>query len=113
MPAQIQFCVVNTDDGSRVGKLDIPHRKAADWINFLVSPRQQVQIVFAEERKGGIILYFQADERLYQYLGERLNPVSQTNIEQDHSEQGHPEHNNLEKVEKITKRRQPLAAIAN
>ncbi|UBF28946.1 hypothetical protein K9N68_14540 [Kovacikia minuta CCNUW1] len=71
MPAQVQFCVVETD-GSRLGKLSIPHRKSADWINFLVSPRQQVQIVFAEERRGGINLYFQADERLYAYLQTRL-----------------------------------------
>ncbi|MGA7933042.1 MAG: hypothetical protein WCA35_05800 [Kovacikia sp.] len=72
MPAQVQFCVVETD-GSRVGKLSIPNRKSADWINFLVSPRQQVRIVFAEERRGGINLYFQADERLYTYLQNRLN----------------------------------------
>jgi hypothetical protein len=76
MPAQVQFCVVETDDGSRVGKLSIPNRKLADWINFLVSPKQQVQIVLAEERRGGLNLYFQADERLYAYLVSRLESSS-------------------------------------
>ncbi|WP_421658322.1 hypothetical protein [Leptothermofonsia sp. ETS-13] len=73
MPAQVQFCVVETEDGACVGKLSIPNRKLADWINFLVSPRQQVQIILAEQRRGGLTLYFQADERLYQYLRNRLN----------------------------------------
>jgi hypothetical protein len=79
MPAQVQFCVVETDDGSRIGKLSLPNRKLADWLNFLVSPRQQVQIVLAEEQRGGLTLYFQADERLYSYLSNRLNtPAAQT-----------------------------------
>ncbi len=72
MPAQVQFCVVEMEDGSRVGKLSMPNRKLADWINFLVSPRQKVQIVLAEERRGGLTLYFQADDRLYTYLENRL-----------------------------------------
>jgi hypothetical protein len=79
MPAQVQFCVVETD-GSRVGKLSIPHRKSADWLNFLVSPRQQVRIVFAEERRGGINLYFQADERLYTYLQNRLSSPAEGSL---------------------------------
>ncbi|QZZ22842.1 hypothetical protein J5X98_11135 [Leptothermofonsia sichuanensis E412] len=79
MPAQVQFCVVETDDGSRIGKLSLPNRKLADWINFLVSPRQRVQIVFAEERRGGLTLYFQAEERLYSYLLNRLDtPTKQS-----------------------------------
>ncbi|MCL6435361.1 MAG: hypothetical protein K6T90_14335 [Leptolyngbyaceae cyanobacterium HOT.MB2.61] len=73
MPTQVQFCVVETEGGARVGKLNIPNRRLADWINFLVSPRQQVQIILAEERRGGLTLYFQADERLYHYLHNRLN----------------------------------------
>lgn len=77
MPAQVQFCVVETEDGSRVGKLGIPNRKLAGWVNFLVSPRQQVQILLAEEQRGGLTLYFQADERLYSYLQERLDRSSE------------------------------------
>ncbi|GEM_PF-6061905 len=78
MPSQVQFCVVETDDGARVGKLDVPHRKAADWLNFLVSPRQHVQLVFAEHRRGGLILYFQANETLYAYLDKRLSHLATT-----------------------------------
>ncbi len=77
MPAQVQFSVVETD-GSQVGKLSIPHRKSADWINFLVSPRQQVRIIFAEECRGGINLYFQADDRLYTYLQSRLSGTTES-----------------------------------
>jgi len=76
--AQAQFSVVSTDDGSRVGKLCVPHRKSAEWINFLVSPRQQVQIVFAETRRNNLILYFQAGDRLYNYLCDRLNTPTDT-----------------------------------
>jgi hypothetical protein len=72
MAAPIEFSVVQTDDGSRLGKLRVPYRKSADWINFLVSPRQCVQIIFSENQRSNLILYFQADERLYTYLEQTL-----------------------------------------
>lgn len=81
MAAQVQFCVVQTEAGARVGQLTIPHRKSADWINFLVSPRQQVQIVCAETRRSSLVLYFNGNDRLYSYLSDRLggqaNPTSE------------------------------------
>lgn len=86
MAAQVQFCVVQTEEGARVGQLTIPHRKSADWINFLVSPRQQVQIVFAETRRSTLVLYFNGDDRLYSYLSDRLGgeAIPTTELEGSH-----------------------------
>lgn len=72
MAAKVQFSIA-TVDGSRLGKLDIPQQKVAEWINFLIAPRQQSQIVSAEQRRSGLTLQFQASEDLYAYLGDRLN----------------------------------------
>jgi len=77
MATPIHFSVISTEDGARMGKLRVPYRKSADWINFLVSPRQQVQIVLAENHRSGLILYFQADDRLYGYLNEQLQRINQ------------------------------------
>lgn len=60
-------------DGSRLGRLNIPLQKTADWINFLLQPTQEAIILSAQQGDGCLILYFQASERLYAYLEGRLN----------------------------------------
>ena len=72
MAAQIEFAIVQANDGSRLGKIRIPYRKSADWINFLVSPRQGVRMLEAENHRSGLILYFQANDQLYIYLEQKL-----------------------------------------
>lgn len=72
MPSPIQFCVVDDASNARLGKLKVPHRKVADWLNFLTSPRQHVQILSAENNRGSITIYFQASEHLYTYLESSL-----------------------------------------
>lgn len=69
---------VESIDGSRLGKLSIPTQKVADWINFLVSPRQGAQIVSARQDEDDITLYFQGDEGLYAYLDGRFNCIVAT-----------------------------------
>lgn len=64
---------VESIDGSRLGKLSVPTQKVADWINFLVSPRQGAQIVSARQDENYLTLYFQSDEGLYAYLDGRFN----------------------------------------
>lgn len=73
MPSPIQFCVVDNEDGSRMGKLGVPHRKVADWLNFLVSPRQDVQLISAQNHRSSVTLYFQASDHLYNYLNQKLS----------------------------------------
>jgi hypothetical protein len=60
-------------EGCALGKLDLPHHKVADWINFLVSPRQQAQIVFATQLHNGLTLYFRGSNKLYAYLDRHFN----------------------------------------
>ena len=64
---------VETIDGSRLGKLDVPISQIADWLNFLVSPHYQVEIISAEQEKDWINIYFAAAEGLYIYLDRHLN----------------------------------------
>jgi hypothetical protein len=82
MPSPIQFCVVDDDSNARLGKLKVPHRKVADWINFLTSPRQQVQILSAENNRGSITIYFQASEHLYTYLDTNLKKANSSDRSQ-------------------------------
>lgn len=64
---------VETIDGSRLGKLDVPLSQIADWLNFLVTPHYQAEIISAEQEKDWINIYFEAGEGLYTYLDRRLN----------------------------------------
>jgi hypothetical protein len=74
MPASstIQFAKTTLHD-TELGKLEIPTKKIAAWINFLVSPRQQAQIISAEQQRSTVTLMFQAPEELYTYLDCRIN----------------------------------------
>ena len=73
-PSPMPQFTVETIDGSRLGKLDIPLSQTADWLNFLVTPHYQAEIISAEQAKGWINIYFAAGEGLYTYLDRRLNP---------------------------------------
>jgi hypothetical protein len=79
MNAKIQFSI-ETRDGDRVGKLDMPHHKVADWLNFLIAPRQQAKIISAKQRRTGLTLYFQSNENLYSYIHQHLE-VGETTAE--------------------------------
>jgi hypothetical protein len=74
MSTQLEFSVESID-GSRLGKLSVPVQKAADWINFLVSPKQGAQIISARQDDAWLTLYFQGDEGLYAYLDGRFNCI--------------------------------------
>lgn len=71
------FSIATVDQG-QLGRLDIPSKKIAAWINFLAAPNQQAQIVSAEQNGSSLTLYFQANADLYSYLEERLNGGSET-----------------------------------
>ncbi|MBW4527719.1 MAG: hypothetical protein KME18_21455 [Phormidium tanganyikae FI6-MK23] len=72
MSAQVQFSM-ETIEGCALGKLNLPHHKVANWINFLVSPRQQAQIVSAIQLQDGLTLYFRGSDKLYAYLDGHFN----------------------------------------
>jgi hypothetical protein len=72
MIAQAQFAI-EIVGGCHLGKLDVPHQKVADWINFLVSPQQQACLVSAAQHCDGITLYFQGSDALYAYLDGYFN----------------------------------------
>lgn len=76
MNAKIQFSVQTAHD-RRIGKLDVPYQKLADWLNFLVSPRQQAKILSAEQTRHRLTLYFQASDSLYEYLDRRCNAAEE------------------------------------
>ncbi|MBW4519649.1 MAG: hypothetical protein KME16_08105 [Scytolyngbya sp. HA4215-MV1] len=82
MAVAVQFSVIDDGEGGRLGKLDVPNRKVADWINFLVSPRQQVHIISAESRRGGLTICFQASDVLYAYLDKKLSRSTKTGTTQ-------------------------------
>lgn len=58
---------------TELGKIEIPSKKIAAWINFLTAPKQHAQIISAEQQRSSIILYFQAPSELYAYLEHRIN----------------------------------------
>lgn len=72
MNSPLQFSV-ETVDGCRLGKLGVPSSQIADWLNFLINPQYQAEIVAAEQNQEWIDIYFQASEGLYLYLDARLN----------------------------------------
>jgi hypothetical protein len=75
MHFSVRFCV-ETIDGDRFGKLSIPQTHIADWLNFLVSPQYQAEIISAEQDRESLSIYFKASEGLYLYLDMRLNQES-------------------------------------
>lgn len=58
---------------TELGKLEIPNKKIAAWINFLTAPKQHAQIISAEQQRTSVVLYFQAPGELYAYLDHRIN----------------------------------------
>lgn len=71
----IRFSKTTLHD-TELGKIEIPNKKIAAWINFLTAPKQQAQIISADQQRNGLILYFQAPESLYAYLDHRINDKS-------------------------------------
>lgn len=63
-------------DGFPLGRLWIPLSQAADWINFLVTPHYQVEIIAAEQDAEVLSICFEASEGLYSYLEGRLQGQS-------------------------------------
>lgn len=61
-------------DGERLGKLAVPYVHVARWLNFLTSPHYGAQIIFAEQGREGVTIYFDACEGMYSYLSDRINP---------------------------------------
>ncbi|MEM0979648.1 MAG: hypothetical protein AAGH78_05170 [Cyanobacteria bacterium P01_H01_bin.58] len=68
---------VEVVDGDRLGRLWVPTRQIADWINFLATPHYRAEIVSAEQVSDCLSLYFEASEGLYTYLEAKLNPSTQ------------------------------------
>ncbi len=60
-------------DGYPIGKLAVPTTEIADWLNFLLSPQYDAEIVAAEQERDRLDIYFEASEGLYLYLDSRLN----------------------------------------
>ena len=60
-------------DGERLGKLAVPYVQVARWLNFLTSPHYGAQIIFAEQGRESVTIYFDACEGMYSYLSDRLN----------------------------------------
>lgn len=60
-------------DGERLGKLAVPYTQVARWLNFLTSPHYGAQIIFAEQGREGVTIYFDACEGMYSYLSDRFN----------------------------------------
>jgi hypothetical protein len=67
---------VETVDGDRIGCLTVPMPQVADWLNFLVTPHYQVEIIAAEQGRQGLAIYFGASEGLYAYLEARLGQLA-------------------------------------
>ena len=65
-------------DGERLGKLAVPYIHVARWLNFLTSPHYGAQIIFAEQGREGVTIYFDACEGMYSYLTDRLSPEPKT-----------------------------------
>jgi hypothetical protein len=63
---------VETIDGERLGHLRVSFLQVADWLNFLVTPYHQADILAAEQTGDQLDIYFAASEWLYAYLEARL-----------------------------------------
>ncbi|MBW4468793.1 MAG: hypothetical protein KME45_00110 [Stenomitos rutilans HA7619-LM2] len=61
-------------DGERLGKLAVPYVQMARWLNFLTSPHYGAEIIFAEQGRDGVTIYFDACEGMYSYLSDRIHP---------------------------------------
>ncbi|MBD1824394.1 hypothetical protein H6F51_18140 [Cyanobacteria bacterium FACHB-DQ100] len=72
MFAEPEF-VIEVCDGVRLGRLYLPFKDIAEWMNFLLEPQQQSQIVLVQQHSQGISLYFHGSERIYAYLDGRFN----------------------------------------
>lgn len=66
---------IETIDGFQMGKLQVPYCQIADWLNFLVTPQYEAEIVSVEQDLSGVSIYFYANEGLYFYLHARLDQV--------------------------------------
>ncbi|MDJ0704760.1 MAG: hypothetical protein QNJ46_15870 [Leptolyngbyaceae cyanobacterium MO_188.B28] len=64
---------IETVDGARLGKLGVPLFQISDWLNFLVTPHYQAEIISTEQEHDWIEIYFEAGEGLYAYLDGRLS----------------------------------------
>ncbi|PSB24779.1 hypothetical protein [Stenomitos frigidus] len=61
-------------DGERLGKLSVPYIHVARWLNFITSPHYGAQIIFSEQDREGVTIYFDACEGMYSYLSDRIHP---------------------------------------
>jgi hypothetical protein len=93
-PGPVQFEVISASDAyglghsarlghsdglghsARLGQLSVPTHKCADWLNYLIAPKQGVQLLSAQNQAERLILLFRADQRLYQHLARQLNPAA-------------------------------------
>jgi hypothetical protein len=64
---------VEVVNGDRLGCLSIPANQIADWLNFLVSPQYQVELIAVEQASDSLKVYFDASEGFYLYLDMRLH----------------------------------------
>lgn len=72
LPDFLPEFMVETVDGCRLGRLQIPFSQMADWLNFLLAPQYGAEIISAEQQADSLSLYFEASEGLYLYLQSRL-----------------------------------------
>ncbi|MBD1909302.1 MULTISPECIES: hypothetical protein [unclassified Leptolyngbya] len=63
-------------DGCCLGRLHVPFSEIADWLNFLIMPHYQVDILAVEQAVDHISISFQANEGVYLYLERFLNASS-------------------------------------
>ena len=73
MACSIAIFSVEVVDGYRLGCLQVPLPQVADWLNFLVTPHYQADIISAEQRGDRLQIYFEANEGVYTYLETCLN----------------------------------------
>jgi len=60
-------------DGCHLGKLWVPLPQVADWLNFLIAPHYDIEILSVEQGNDHISIAFQASEGVYLYLDRTLN----------------------------------------
>ena len=72
MDARVKFSLEMVD-GCYFGKMVLPFAQVANWLNFLTTPHYDIEILQSESVESGIVIWFQASEWLYWYLGEVLH----------------------------------------
>ncbi|MBE7381896.1 MAG: hypothetical protein F6J95_010850 [Leptolyngbya sp. SIO1E4] len=77
MTSQNAAFAIEVVDGYRLGRLRVPLPQVADWLNFLVTPHYQADIISAEQERNRLSIYFEASEGLYSYLESRLTAPSE------------------------------------